>query len=86
MYSPPAVASRWTVVDRGVLVSETGTGRFCPHCGAIAATRLGQCKVCALAACEKCGNIQHVQAGREVVHNECLHKTGDSFSMIKFVR
>jgi hypothetical protein len=36
--------------------------------------------------CEKCGNIQHCGGDREVVHNECLSDTGDSFSMIKFVK
>jgi hypothetical protein len=35
--------------------------------------------------CEKCGNIQHSHGEREVVHDECLKKSSDSFSMIKFV-
>lgn len=48
--------------------------------------RLGHCKVCGLAVCERCGNVQHVHGEREVTHNECLHKSGDSFSMIKFVK
>ncbi|MDZ4064587.1 MAG: hypothetical protein U1E22_07965 [Coriobacteriia bacterium] len=62
------------------------TVRFCPHCGAIGARRLGHCKVCKLAVCERCGNIQHVQGETEIVHNECLKNSGGSFSMIKFVK
>ena len=67
-------------------MTEEAPKRYCPHCGATAARRLGHCKVCGLAVCELCGNIQHVHGDTEVVHNECLHKTGDSFTMIKFVR
>ena len=59
---------------------------FCPHCGAVDSERLGPCRVCRRAVCEKCGNIQHCGGDREVVHNECLSETGDSFSMIKFVK
>jgi len=48
--------------------------------------RLGHCSVCGLAVCEKCGNIQHVKGEKQVIHNECLHRSGDSFSMIKFIK
>jgi hypothetical protein len=48
--------------------------------------RLGHCKVCSQAVCERCGNIQHVKGVREPVHDSCLAKTGDSFSMIKFIK
>ncbi len=64
---------------------DRGIGRFCAHCGATDSTRLGTCKVCKLTVCDNCGNIQHAHGEREVVHDECLKKTGDSFSMIKFV-
>lgn len=67
-------------------MSDPSMHKFCPHCGAVSAVRLGSCKVCGLSVCEKCGNIQHSHGEREVVHNECLHKTGDSFTMIKFVK
>jgi len=67
-------------------VSESGTNRFCPHCGATSALRLGHCKVCHLSVCEKCGNIQHSHGEREILHNECLHKSDDTFTMIKFVK
>ena len=60
--------------------------RFCPHCGAVEAVRLGSCHICKLAACEKCGNIQHAKGEKQIVHNECLKDSGDSFSMIKFVK
>ena len=66
-------------------MSEQGLGKFCPHCGATDAHRLGHCKVCGLSVCEKCGNIQHSHGEQEVVHNECLSDSGDSFSMIKFI-
>ena len=63
-----------------------GTPRFCPHCGAVGTKRLGGCSVCELTVCERCGNYQHIAGERKLVHNECLHKTGDSFSMIKFIK
>ena len=59
--------------------------RMCSHCGSMGSTRLGHCKVCGMLVCEKCGNSQYAHGTREVVHNSCLGKTGDSFSMIKFV-
>lgn len=67
-------------------MSNLGLGKFCPHCGAVGTRRLGPCNVCDLAACEKCGNIQHVGGEKQIVHDECLHKSGESFSMIKFVK
>lgn len=60
--------------------------QFCPHCGSMGTARLGHCKVCSQAVCERCGNIQHVKGVREPVHDTCLAKTGDSFSMIKFIK
>ena len=67
-------------------MSDVGLGRFCSHCGAVGAKRIGMCNVCNLPACEKCGNIQHVKGETEIIHDECLHHSGDSFSMIKFVK
>ncbi|MBW6467923.1 MAG: hypothetical protein RQ731_06480 [Anaerosomatales bacterium] len=63
-----------------------GAAKFCPHCGAFGAPRLGSCNVCRLSVCEKCGNYQHIKGERTVIHNECLRNSGDSFSMIKFVK
>jgi hypothetical protein len=59
---------------------------FCPHCGATDSRRLGPCKVCRLSVCERCGNIQHSHGERQVVHDECLKGTNDSFSMINIVK
>ena len=59
--------------------------RFCSHCGAIGSARLEKCYVCKITVCEKCGNIQHSQGETHVVHDECLHKSDGSFSMIKIV-
>lgn len=63
-----------------------GAPRFCPHCGAVGSRRLGACDVCQLTVCERCGNYQHIGGSKRLVHDECLRKTGDSFSMIKFVK
>jgi NMD protein affecting ribosome stability and mRNA decay len=59
---------------------------MCSHCGASHTNRLGRCHVCEHAVCERCGNTQHIQGERKVVHNECLNATEDSFSMIRFVK
>ncbi len=59
---------------------------FCLTCGAKGVHRLGVCCVCGRSACERCGNTQHVQGEKRVVHDECLPKQDDGFSMIKFVR
>lgn len=67
-------------------MSDPGMPRFCAHCGAIGAARLGPCDVCGMAVCERCGNVQHTGGERKIVHNSCLDKSGDSFSMIKFVK
>ena len=61
-------------------------GRTCPHCGATNTTRFGACKVCEGTVCERCGNVQYIRGQREIVHDACLEKTTDSFSMIKFVK
>jgi hypothetical protein len=58
----------------------------CPHCGATSVRRLGQCSVCSRTVCEKCGNSQVCQGERKVMHQACLHKDDDAFSMIKFVK
>jgi len=71
---------------KGTQVSDLGMHRFCPHCGAVGSKRLGPCSVCGLAVCERCGNVQYVGGERRITHNECLGKSGDSFSMIKFVK
>lgn len=67
-------------------MTESDLRKFCPHCGAVGAVRLGRCKACRLAVCEKCGNIQHVSGEREIIHDECLRESGGSFSMIKFIK
>lgn len=63
-----------------------GTSKFCPNCGTFGSTRLGSCNVCRLSVCDKCGNIQHIKGERQIIHNECLRDSGDSFSMIKFIK
>ncbi len=60
--------------------------RMCPHCGASNVLRFGECHVCTGTVCERCGNVQYIKGERKVVHDECLDKTADSFSMIKFVK
>lgn len=60
--------------------------KFCAHCGAVGKRRLGYCSVCGVPACEHCANTQHLQGEKKIVHNECLGKTTDSFSMIKFIK
>lgn len=60
--------------------------RLCRHCGAVDSAKLGQCVVCDLAVCEKCGNIQHTGGQRRVIHDSCLHKDEAGFTMIKFVK
>lgn len=58
----------------------------CPHCGGNDARRLGTCSVCSRTVCEVCGNSHVSQGERRVTHKECLHKDGDAFSMIRFVK
>ncbi len=60
--------------------------RLCRHCGALDSRRLGQCVVCDMAVCEKCGNVQHTHGERRVIHDACLSKDEGAFTMIKFVR
>jgi hypothetical protein len=60
--------------------------RLCRHCAAVDSLRLGQCVVCGLAVCEKCGNIQHTAGTRRVIHDECLTQDEGGFTMIKFVK
>ena len=64
---------------------DKGITSFCPHCGATKSPRMGRCKVCGLSVCENCGNIQHSRGEREVVHDECLKGSNDSFSMINIL-
>lgn len=64
----------------------TEMSRMCRHCGAIDAPKLGQCVVCDLAVCEKCGNVQHTHGERRVIHDACLKEDDSGFTMIKFVR
>jgi hypothetical protein len=59
---------------------------LCPHCGALGQRCLGFCTVCNTAVCEHCGNVQYAGGKQEPIHNECLHRANDSFSMIKFVK
>jgi hypothetical protein len=60
--------------------------RLCRHCGAIDATKIGQCAVCSMAVCEKCGNVQHTHGERRVIHDSCLRDDEGGFTMIKFVK
>ena len=65
---------------------DPGIDSMCIHCGAIGASRLGNCSVCTFAVCAKCGNIQHVRGDKRVTHNDCLKHDEGGFSMIKFVK
>lgn len=60
--------------------------KFCSYCGAVGTARIGICVVCHLAVCEHCGNTQYIKGECTAVHDKCLSKTGDAFSMIKFVK
>lgn len=60
--------------------------RICSHCGAIDMRYLGQCDVCGLAVCERCGNVQHTRAGRRAIHTGCLAGDDHGFTMIKIVK
>jgi hypothetical protein len=60
--------------------------RMCRHCGAFDVRKLGQCVVCGLAVCEKCGNVQHTQGEHRVIHDACLSQDENAFTMIKFVK
>jgi hypothetical protein len=66
--------------------SNTNLHSTCTFCGAEKSPRLGFCVVCDRAVCHQCGNVQYTGGERKVVHQECLHKHEDGFSMIKFVR
>lgn len=59
---------------------------MCPHCGATATRRIGECSVCGRFTCEQCGNVQYAKGERRITHRECLKHDGGSFKMIKFVR
>jgi len=72
-------------VAKGV-AEQSARMMVCPYCGAQDVRRLGSCSVCDRTVCEHCGN-SHVSLGeRRVTHKECLHKDGEAFSMIKFVK
>ena len=60
--------------------------RMCRHCGAVDAVKLGQCSVCAMAVCDRCGNVQYSHGERRITHNRCLADDDAGFKMIKFVR
>ena len=64
----------------------TELSRLCRHCGAVDAPKLGQCTVCDLAVCDRCGNVQHVHGERRVIHNACLADGDHCFTMIRFVK
>jgi len=59
--------------------------RMCRHCGAVDRPKLGQCVVCGMSVCDKCGNVQHTRGERRVIHDSCLREDEGGFSMIKFV-
>jgi hypothetical protein len=63
----------------------TDLTRLCRHCGAVDAARIGQCVVCGLSVCERCGNVQHTHGERRIIHDSCLRQDGGGFTMIKFV-
>lgn len=67
-------------------MAETSFRETCPHCGATATRRLGECVVCHRVVCEKCGNTQLTQGQKRVTHRECLKRDSGAFSMIKIVR
>jgi len=60
--------------------------RLCRHCGAVDSPKLGQCSVCGMAVCERCGNVQHGHGERRVIHDACLAEDGAGFTMIRFVK
>jgi translation initiation factor 2 beta subunit (eIF-2beta)/eIF-5 len=60
--------------------------RICTHCGAVDSHKLGQCTVCYMSVCERCGNIQHIHGERRPIHNSCLAEGDHGFTMIKFVK
>lgn len=60
--------------------------RLCRHCGAVDARKLGQCSVCEMAVCERCGNVQHGHGERKVTHDSCLAQADTGFTMIRFVK
>lgn len=60
--------------------------RMCRHCGGIDRPKLGQCAVCGMAVCDKCGNIQHTGGERRVLHDSCLREDDGGFKMIRFVK
>lgn len=60
--------------------------RLCRHCGAVDSRKLGQCTVCGLAVCERCGNVQHGQGERKIIHDSCLTEDGAGFKMIRFIK
>ena len=61
--------------------------RYCLHCGAANALRLGDCKTCHEMVCEHCGNTQFSLGVRYAIHDQCLKRDdGSGFSMIKFVK
>jgi len=60
--------------------------RLCRHCGAVDAYKLGQCVVCEMSVCEKCGNTQHTHGERRIIHDDCLKNDDAGFTMIRFVK
>lgn len=59
---------------------------LCMMCGANGVRRLGLCDVCGRSVCERCGNTQHIKGEKRIVHDDCLAKGDNGFSMIKFVK
>jgi hypothetical protein len=58
----------------------------CRFCGATHTRSLGLCSVCALSVCEQCGHVQFGSGNAKAMHEDCLRKNEDHFTMIKFVR
>ena len=62
-------------------------GRHCRFCGAVQRASLGECSVCHLPVCARCGNTQHRGREKIVAHDTCLKRLDDDdFSMIKIVK
>jgi hypothetical protein len=58
----------------------------CLFCGAENTRLLGNCKICGLRVCDRCGNFQHSMGQRFPAHDACIKRDDSTFSMIRFVK